>query len=231
MAATAPDIHPHHVLRIGRDQLRALAPVIVFDVLGPLVVYYLLRLAGVGTVTSLIASGAPPALRVCAGVVRHRQLDLIGVVVLVGIIVGGVAGGISGDAHLVLLDGVVPTVAFGAVCLASLRARRPLIWRFALEVLGFDTPAGQALSDRWADAPIRRAFRVMTVVWGAAYLAEAAAQISVIETASANAAKATSNLLPVAVTVVVAAWNIAYARGHLHRQPTLVAAAVEPAPS
>lgn len=203
-------------LRFGRAQFRALLPVAFFDLLCPLALYYVLHAAGVAAVPSLILSGLPPALRVLLAMVVHRRLDVIGAFVLGGIVVGSIAGGVTDDPHLVLLDGVVPTVAFGAICLASLGAARPLIFRFALEVFGSDTAAGLELVRRWGHSPIRRAFRFMTAAWGLAYLAEAAVQISIIETMSATFAKTTSNVLPVVVTVVMAAWNLLYARQYLH---------------
>jgi len=67
------------------DRLRALAPIIVFDVAGPLAVYYGARSAGMSTVLALVVSGALSAVRVLAPVVQHRRLDAIGALVLSGI--------------------------------------------------------------------------------------------------------------------------------------------------
>ena len=53
---------------------------------------------------------------------------------------------------------------------------------------------------------------MITVVWGLAFLAEAAAQVVIIESASAGVAKTTANLLPLAVAGVVAAWTAGYGR-------------------
>ena len=82
------------------DRLRALAPIIVFDVAGPLAVYYGARSAGMSTVLALVVSGALPAVRVLATVVQHRRLDAIGALVLSGIALGTVMGLASGSARL-----------------------------------------------------------------------------------------------------------------------------------
>ncbi len=164
------------------------------------------------TVSALILSGLPPAAGIILGVVRNRRLDVIGVLVLIGIVVGTVLGLISGNAHLVLLDGTVPTAVFGVVCLGSLWSRRPMIYRFALESVGPDTPKGRAFADRWRYPGFRHAFWVTTVVWGLAFLADAAIQVVIIETASAATAKTTSNVLPLIVAAIVIAWNIVYAK-------------------
>ncbi len=202
---------------LDRGRLQSLAPILVFDVAGPLAVYYGLRAAGLSTVTALVLSGVPPAFGIALTVVRRRRLDAIGILVLVGIVAGTILGLASGSAHLVLIDGIVPTAVFGVVCLASLWSARPLIFRFALEGMGAETARGRDFADRWRYPGFRHAFRVTTVVWGVAFLAEAAAQVLIIETSSIGTAKTTSNVLPLAVGAIVIAWNVAYAkRGQRH---------------
>ena len=201
----------------GRRRLASLAPIVVFDIAGPLAAYYGMRSAGLSTVTALIASGALPAIGIALGVARSRQLDAVGAVVLIGIVVGTIVGAASGSAHLVLLDGVIPTATFAVVCLASLWSTRPLIFRFALEGMGADTTKGRDFADLWRYPGFRHTFRVITIVWGLAFLAEAVVQVAIVETASAGVAKTTSNLLPLAVAAVVVAWNIAYGKSAQRR--------------
>jgi hypothetical protein len=52
----------------------------------------------------------------------------------------------SHNARLYLLEGSVPSVVFALGCLLSLRLRRPLIFRLAVELLGPDT--GRAAMSR-----------------------------------------------------------------------------------
>jgi hypothetical protein len=163
-------------------------------------------------VPALVLSGVLPAFGVALGAVRHRHLDIVGVLVLGGIVVGTVLGLASGSAHLVLLEGTVGTAVFGAVCLGSLWSKRPLIFRFALEAMGADTPKGRDFADKWRYPSFRHAFRVTTVVWGVAFLAEAAAQAAIVESASTGTAKATSTVMRWVVIAVVVAWNVSYAK-------------------
>jgi hypothetical protein len=181
-------------------------------VAAPLAIYYSLRSAGAPQVPALVASGVPPALGIALGAWRRRRLDALGVLVLAGIVVGAVVGLVSGQARLVLLDGVVGTAVFGGVCLASLLWRRPLMFRFALEGMGPETAKGREFAALWRYPGFRHAMRVTTVVWGLAFLAEAALQLAIIERASVGTAKTTSNVLPLAVFALVGAWNVAYAR-------------------
>ena len=126
----------------NRNRFPALAMPVVFDIAGPLVAYQLLRSAGQSAVSALVLSSVFPALGVLAGLVRHRRVDVLGILVLAGIAVGTILGLLSGNARLVLLEGSVPTAMFGLFCLASLWSSRPLIYRFALEFMGADTPSG-----------------------------------------------------------------------------------------
>ena len=201
-------------------QFASLAPILVFDVIGPLVVYYGARAAGISTVLSLVLSGVLPEVRIAATVVRHHRLDAIGALVLFGIVLGTLVGLASGSARLYLLDGVVPTVALGLVCLASLLSQKPMMYRFALETMGEDTQRGRAFAQIWRHREFQRLFKVITLVWGFVFLAESAIQVAVVEFASINTAKATSNLMPIVVLVATFAWTRAYGRRAERRRGT-----------
>jgi hypothetical protein len=194
----------------GRSRLLSLASIAFFDIAGPLVAYSLLRSHGMSEVTALVLSGVFPAFGVGLGIVRHRRLDAIGALVLLGIAVGTVLGLATGSARLILIEGSVPTGIFALVCLGSLWTSRPLIFRFALEFIGPDTPKGRDFASRWQYPSFRRTFRVMTAVWGLAYLAEAVARVVIIETTSAGTALAISKVMPFAVAGVLVAWMIVY---------------------
>ena len=153
---------------------------------------------------------------------------------LAGIAVGTALGLLSGNARLVLVEGSVPTAVFGLLCLFSLRSRRPLIFRFAQEFMGADTPRGRDFDGLWQYDRFRHAFWLFTVVWGVTYLAEAAARIVIVETTSTGTALLVSKVMPYAVGGVLAAWMTIYGR-HTRRQGERMAAAaqaaVSPAPA
>ena len=204
----------HTKREAGANQSRffAVAKIVVFDIAGPLALYAWLRGRGWSTVTSLVVSGVLPAVGVVLGIVSKRRVDVVGVVVLLGIAVGTVLGLASGSARLVLLEGSVPTAIFGLVCLGSLRTTRPLMYRFAIEFIGEDTPRGKDFADLWRYHGFRHAFKVVTIVWGVAYLLEAAGRVVIVESTSTGTALAISKVMPFAVTGVLAAWNVVYAR-------------------
>jgi hypothetical protein len=188
------------------------AKIAIFDIAGPLVAYQMLRSAGLSSVSALVLSGVLPGVAVLGGLIRHRRLDAVGVLVLAGIAVGSVLGLLTGDARLVLVEGSVPTAVFGLLCLASLRSRRPLIFRFALQFMGPDTPRGRDFDGLWQYDGFRHVFRVFTVVWGVTYLAEAAARVVIVETTSTGTALAISKVMPYAVAGLLTLWMVFYGR-------------------
>jgi hypothetical protein len=195
-----------------RGRFWPLAKIAVFDIAGPLAAYSLLRSAGLTAVGALVLSGIFPAAGLILGMARDRRVDVVGVLVLLGISAGTVLGLASGSARLVLLEGSVPTAVFGAVCLGSLRTRRPLMYRFAVQFIGPDTPKGRDFADRWRYQGFRRAFKLTTAVWGVAFLAEAATRIVIVESTPAGTALGISKVMKYAVAGVLIAWNIAYGR-------------------
>lgn len=209
---TVASSSPASAPRVGRSRFSSLAPIAVFDVAGPLVVYQLLRANGHSQVTSLIIAGAFPVLGVLLTIIRDRRLDVIGILVLTGIAVKVCLGLASHNAKLVLLEGALPTTIFALALLGSLLAPRPLMFYFAHESMGRDTPKGRDFADLWQYPGFRHGFRVMTVVWGVTYLALAAAHIVIVETQSAGTALSISKVLPYLVLAILIPWTILYAK-------------------
>ena len=131
---------------------------------------------------------------------------------LLGIAVGTTLGLATCSARLVLLEGSAPTAIFGLVCLASIWTSRPLMYRFAVEFVGEDTPRGRDFAGKWHYAGFRHAFKVTTVVWGVAYLVQAAARVVIVESTSAGTAFGISKVMPYVITGILAVWNVAYGR-------------------
>jgi hypothetical protein len=216
----------------NRNRMWSVAKIAIFDIVGPLVAYQILHSEGLSSVSALILSGVLPGIAVLGGLIRHRRLDAVGLLVLAGIAVGTVLGLVSGNARLVLMEGSVPTAVFGVMCLASLRSRRPLMFRFALEFMGPDTPRGQEFNALWRYPQFRRLFWLFTVVWGVTYLAEAAARVVIVETTSTGTALAVSKVMPYAVAGLLTGWMVLYgrrARRQGERLAAQAAAASEPA--
>src|SRR6266567_3022159 len=93
------------------------------------------------------------------------------------------SAGMSAVAALVI-SGVLPALG----CLLSLRLRRPLIFRLALELLGPGTRKGRDVTAAWRYPGFQRAFQMITVAWGVGYLAEAAIRVAIVATTSTGIA-------------------------------------------
>lgn len=216
----------------GRGRGASLVSLAVFDIGGPLALYYGLLAAGASTVEALVASGFLPAVGIFLGVRRHRRIDAIGVVVLAGILLGTVVGLASDNARLVLIDGTVPTLVLALACFGSLGTSRPFMFRVVLQFVGADSTKGQEFQTYWQHRGFRRTFRVITTVWGAVFLVETAVQVVVIEMASASTAKTTANLMPIAVAGLAIAWTVLYGRRQQARtEREAVAAMMRPSTS
>jgi hypothetical protein len=210
---TSSDVRPtagHIPAKAKGGRLQSITRIVIFDVGAPFATYSLLRSAGVTAVTALLVSGVFPALGVAIGAIRHRRLDVVGVLVLAGIIVGTIFGLVSHSARLLLLEGSVPTAVFGVACLGSLWARRPLMFGFALEFTGPDTAKGREMTRLWQYEGFQRIFRVITAVWGIGFLSEAALRVVVVETTSAGTALAISKVMPFLFVGILSSWTVAY---------------------
>jgi len=208
--------------------VRQIAMILVFDLGGPLLAYTLLRSDGLSTVVALITSGILPALGIVIGAVVDRRVDIIGVVVLAGLVVGTVAGLVSNNARLYLVEGTVPSLVFALACLGSLRSSKPLIYRFAVELLGPDTRKGREVVGAWQYPGFRRAFGVITAAWGVAYLIEVAARLVVVETTSTWIALLFSKLIPYVFAFALSGWTLAYGEHEKKKAERLAAAAKDP---
>lgn len=212
-------------------RLRSVTMIAVFDVAGPLVAYNVLRSAGFSSVSALVLSGVFPAVGVTIGIIQHRRVDALGVLVLAGIAAGAVIGLVSHNARLVLDEGSVPTAVFGLICLGSLGTPEPLMYRLAVEFIGPDTPKGQEFTGLWQYAEFRRVFRVITAVWGIGFLAEAVARVVIVQNTSTGTALAISKVLPYAVAAVLMAWTFGYGQYQKRKGERLAATAAAAAPS
>jgi len=197
---------------VDTGRLRSVAKIAIFDVGGPLLAYQLLRANGVGTVGALVLSGLFPAAAVIFGAVRQRRIDAVGALVLAGIVVGAILGLVSDNPKLVLDEGSVGTGVFGLICLGSLATDKPLMYRLALEFIGPDSEQGREFVELRQYQEFRRTFVVMTVVWGIAYLIEAATRVVIVQSVSTSTALAVSKTTPWAFLAVLGAWTFGYGR-------------------
>jgi intracellular septation protein A len=228
---TSQDVRPtarHAPAQGGR--IRTIAMIVIFDVAAPLAAYSLLRSAGLSAVTALLLSGTFPALAVAISAIHTRRLDGIGALVLAGIAVGTALGVVSHSTRLLLIEGSVPTAVFGVACLGSLWARHPLMFSFAREFTGPDTAKGREMTRLWQYGGYRRVLRIITAVWGAAFLVEAGLRVVIVYNTSTGTALAISKVTPFVWAAILSAWTVAYGAYHKRKGEHLAATSEVPGP-
>jgi hypothetical protein len=212
------------------SERRAVPPLVrtsALDVAAPLAVFYGLHAAGVGDVPALLASAVPPLLNAVLTAVRERRADPIALAVVAATLLSMLASLVgSGGPRELLARGVWLTAPFGLWLLASAFTRRPLCFAVTRSLL----PNRAGVMDRlWeTDTRFRRAWRSITVVWGAVSLADSAARLVMAWTLPVALVPALDTALTVATIVALqpptwfflyrsGRWNDLFGRPATHR--------------
>lgn len=128
-----------------------------------------------GELGGLIASAIPPLLWSLGELLRHRRLDALSVLVLVGIAMSLLGLALGGDARILLVRESLASGAIGVAFLVSLLFEKPLIFYLARATMAREQDdAHEMIAAWWATPGARRAVSVMTAVWGSGLTAEAA---------------------------------------------------------
>ncbi|MFC3624669.1 VC0807 family protein [Vogesella amnigena] len=134
--------------------------------------------AGWGEYGALLWSALPPTLWSFWELYRHRRLDAMSVLVLVGIALSLLAMLGDGDSRWLLVRESLVTGAIGMLFLLSLLWRQPLISRLALAAAARQSPQQrEALQTRLGLPAMQRVMRGMTLLWSGGLLAECASRI------------------------------------------------------
>jgi hypothetical protein len=164
----------------GVPSVKELWPSIVFGALVPLGIYYAVRHHVHSDAQALIIAGCFPVAWILFGVIRTRQFDIIGGIVLFGFVVGVVTSTVlGGNSYVLKVRDSVFTAVFGLACIASIFHKgRPLIFFVGRYLSAGNDPEKKQAFDDLHELPTgRRTFRVLTLVWGVALLIEAGCRL------------------------------------------------------
>ncbi len=191
-----------------------LARNLAIDMLLPwLAVQLLSHRAGWSAPAAIAVAALFPAASITINAVRRRRLEWIGLVVLVTL--AGAVGVVllTGDVRMALLKAVPGAALFGLACLLSLPARRPLMFFVARQFTAGDDPAKlTAWNARVDSAGFRRGMRLLTLVWGTAFLVKSAMWAACAYFLPLELALIAIPAIGFAVLGALFAWTIAYAR-------------------
>ena len=202
----------------------------LIDIVAPIAVYYVARALGATVWVALLAGGAVPALGVLAGLLRGRRADAMGILVLAALAVSAAASVVNGSPRALLARDGLTTGAWACYMYLSLLAARPATFVVSRPLLEgrrvFDPatrrwvrPAAVSWDDLWTRLPrFRRIWRVCTVIWGSAILADAVIRIAMAATLPIGVIPALGGALwPVTFIVLQVATNVYFARSGFWR--------------
>ncbi|HXZ44230.1 MAG TPA: VC0807 family protein, partial [archaeon] len=154
-----------------------------------------------------------PLVKSAFEVQRRRRLDPVAIVVLLGILVSGVGVWLGGSPRLLLIRESLFTGALGLACFGSLLLPRPLMFYFGRHFLASDDPARRREFDAtWHRPGVPFVHRLITVVWGAAFVGEFGIRVVLIYTLPAAWVLVLSPIILGALTIGTFAWTFAYVR-------------------
>jgi hypothetical protein len=192
-----------------------MVPSLLIDGFLPFLTYVLLTayVPRLSQVTVLGLSAIFPTVNGLATIVRRRQLDIIGAIIVLGIVVSIVAMLLGGDARLLLIRESFVTGALGVTCATSFLWPRPLMFYIGRQFSAGDDPAQIAeFNALWQSAGARRTFRVMTAVWAIGWLGEVALRAVMVWRLSIGEVLAISPFVFNGITIGLIAWTVSYGR-------------------
>lgn len=179
----------------------------------PVTCYWLAkRLVAPSELTALVIATAFPLLKSAYGLTRHREIDPVALLVLLGIATGILALAAGGDPRVLLIRESFFTGAFGITCLVSLMFPRPIMFYFARYFMAGNDPQKRTLMDaRWQNPRVRRAHRLVTVVWGLVYTGEFIVRTILVYRVSAPVVLVVAPFLTGVATILTVIWTFWYA--------------------
>lgn len=192
---------------------------LLLDIAGPIVAFYILRALGYDSFLSLLLSAVIPGLSTVFQVIRARHLDQLAIFMMGITLVSAVAALIGGDPRFLLAkDGWVTLIA-GIWLLASTWANPPVVFMFARPLLeGRIGPGGANWDLMWRELPgFRRIWRVAGVIWGVATILDAGVRFVFAYTLPVDTVPALNGIQYAVLFVVLQiATNIYYFRAGLY---------------
>jgi hypothetical protein len=145
--------------------------------------------------------------------VRHRQFDLIAIVSLIGAATGIVGVLLGGDVKLLLIRESFFTGALGLACFISFLFPRPLMFYFGRQMMaGKDKAKIAEFNEKWQVPHVRFVNRLITFVWGCAFIGEFLVRVALVYTLSPAMVLAVAPIITTAIAVGTMLWTFAYVR-------------------
>jgi hypothetical protein len=146
-------------------------------------------------------------------VILHRRLDLIALVTLIGTAVGIVGLLLGGSTKILLIRESFFTGALGLACFISFLLPRPLMFYFGRQMMaGNDAAKIAEFNNNWQLPHVRFVNRLITFVWGCAFIGEFLVRVVLVYTLSPVLVLAVAPIITTAIVVGTMLWTFAYVR-------------------
>lgn len=190
---------------------RYVAPSLIVNGLGPLVLYTLLR-PHLSELAALSATLAIPLGEGALTLARHRRLNVFGAMVATSLVLSMVAVGLGGTPRMLLMRESFLSGAFGIMMLLSLPWRQPLVYYIARHFIAGHVPARADDFHRKATVPwLRQFFWLLTLVWGLVTAGDAAINIYLATCLSIPTYLLVTPLARYSIMGAALAWTLAHA--------------------
>jgi hypothetical protein len=214
---------------VSRDtalaSLRRNGPVVIVEgainIAAPALIYAMLQDRW-GEVPALLASCAPPLVWTLVGLARHRRIDALSIMVLVGIALSLIAMAGGGSVRFLQLREKLVTAVIALAFLGSAAIGRPLIGPLARATVARESAESLAEFDSRRDDPfLRRTIMVMTLMWGFGLLVDFAASVMLIYTVSVAQYLVIGPIVGYVAIGGLTGWTVLYRRHRAHLALTL----------
>ena len=202
----------------------------VAGIVVPIVAYYALRAAGASVWLALAAGAVLPTAGTVIGLVRRRSADRMGLMMVAALLLSTVLSLATGSPRVLLARDGMLTAAWAGYMYASMLAARPVTFVIARPLLegrrvydaasrGWVRPAPQTWDELWQRVPrFRRIWRVCTLIWGTAILADAVIRVIMAATLPLGIVPGLNGALwPVTFVVLQVITNVYFSRAGFWR--------------
>lgn len=210
-----PATPPGEPVSLGRQ-----LGIFAFDIGAPIACYYTLRAIGVSALVALTAGAILPAVAAVWQLAARRRVDPVAVLVILTMAVSVAAAAATHSPRLLLAKEGLVTGLWGIVFVVSLAARRPVAFTIARPLMeGRRVFAANSWDELWAREPsFRRIWRVSTLVWAGALLADAVIRVLMAYRLPVDEVPGLGGLLwPITFLVIQVVTNLYYLRAGLYR--------------
>lgn len=203
----------------GKTLLRRLFPSLLLNIALPFAVYVLVkRYVTSSEIVALSVASLSPLVESLFSLLRHRSLNILSVIVLLSTGTGIVGALLSSNEDLILISGSFFTGAMGLACFVSLVFPRPLMFYLVRQfTAGRDPERLARVNAGWQQPYARFVHRLITMVWGGAFLGEFLIRVLLVLTLPHVLFVAIGPMLLTGITILTVLWTLFYARYAMQR--------------